>query len=219
MTTPQTAQRALAAQTAYLTARAYDGHGERATLGAITQHRIPADLALSCGLLAPENNSGAQWWAEWAQRDGSNATVYAYTSDGIGHGFVYDAAADFETLRDFETNLDAGMLTLWWELQGLWNDHVMSAPLLELSRANREAIKRHGQVQCIRAYEQHLLDGIGAAYVAQCEGLTTRQADAIIDAGRALVAHAYAMECHTGTAYTTLQGYVRINRGQTYHFD
>ena len=50
------------------------------------------------------------------------------------------------------------------------------------------AIKNYGMDTCRKAYEMHSRDGEGASTVGHYLGLTTRQADAAINAGRELCA-------------------------------
>src|SRR5262245_52898619 len=55
----------------------------------------------------------------------------------------------------------------------------------KLRRKAAKAVAQYGREVCIRAYLMHL-QGEGAATVGIYLGLTTRQADAAIDAGREL---------------------------------
>ncbi len=51
------------------------------------------------------------------------------------------------------------------------------------SRKTSQAIAKYGKDKCIRAHRMHTDDGEGASTVGFYLGLTTRQADAAINAG------------------------------------
>ena len=53
-----------------------------------------------------------------------------------------------------------------------------------ITKATKAAISRYSYAVCIEAFRSHDRDGEGAATIALGLGLTTRQADAAINAGR-----------------------------------
>lgn len=56
--------------------------------------------------------------------------------------------------------------------------------MTNLSRKAQQAVRKYGTKTCLDAYRHHRKDGEGAFTVGLLLGLTTRQADAAIDAGR-----------------------------------
>jgi hypothetical protein len=57
---------------------------------------------------------------------------------------------------------------------------------MKLNLKTKRAIQRYGMQVCIKAHELNCKDGEGASTIGIYLGLTTRQADAAIDAGREL---------------------------------
>jgi len=55
-----------------------------------------------------------------------------------------------------------------------------------LSNNAKRAIKKYGEARCLEAYLEHKVDGNGANTIGFGMGMTTRQADAAINAGREL---------------------------------
>lgn len=50
----------------------------------------------------------------------------------------------------------------------------------------KKAIAKHGREKCITAYRMNYVQGEGASTIGIEMGVTTRQADAMINAGRAI---------------------------------
>lgn len=55
---------------------------------------------------------------------------------------------------------------------------------ITLSPRSARAVAKHTLSLCVKAYQMHEVDGEGARTIGVYLGLTTRQADAVIDAGR-----------------------------------
>jgi hypothetical protein len=53
-----------------------------------------------------------------------------------------------------------------------------------MSNRTKQAIKKYGKETCIEAHRLNLEDGEGPSTIGIYLGLTTRQADSAIDAGR-----------------------------------
>lgn len=56
-----------------------------------------------------------------------------------------------------------------------------------LSNNAKRAVEKYGEARCLEAYRQNKVDGDGANTIGFGMGLTTRQADAAINAGRELL--------------------------------
>lgn len=54
----------------------------------------------------------------------------------------------------------------------------------KLSRTTKEAIKKHGLNNCLAAYHKNEVEGNGAKIIREDFNVTTRQCDAMINAGR-----------------------------------
>lgn len=63
-----------------------------------------------------------------------------------------------------------------------------------MKRSTKNAIATYGLDRCKRAYHLNHVDGEGASTVGIYLGMTTRQADAAINAGRELAKLAVAVE-------------------------
>lgn len=59
---------------------------------------------------------------------------------------------------------------------------------MNLSKTTKAAIYKYGSRICLLAYEKHINKGYGANTIGWELGMTTRQADAAINAGRELAA-------------------------------
>lgn len=53
-----------------------------------------------------------------------------------------------------------------------------------LSTKTERAVSKYGFANCVQAFEMHTRDGEGASTIGFTLGLTTRQADAAINAGQ-----------------------------------
>lgn len=58
-----------------------------------------------------------------------------------------------------------------------------------MTRKTRIALQKYGVALCVRAYKLNEFEGFGASSIGFELGLTTRQADSAIDAGREYTAH------------------------------
>lgn len=79
--------------------------------------------------------------------------------------------------------------------------------------ANTErAFRKYGQLACAKAFMLHHVDGEGGSTVGIYLGLTTRQADAAINAGREFFERQHRIETECLTCSVTFDRYVRANR-------
>ena len=81
-----------------------------------------------------------------------------------------------------------------------------------LSRKTRTALKAYGHETCAKAFLLHHCDGEGGRTVGFYMGLTTRQADAAIDAGEAFFRDQHRIETEMLTSSCSFDRYVRANR-------
>jgi hypothetical protein len=83
---------------------------------------------------------------------------------------------------------------------------------MPLSRKARTALKAYGHETCVQAFFRNELDGEGASTVGFYHGLTTRQADAAIDAGREFLLNEHRIEVECLTCSVHFSQYVRAVR-------
>lgn len=83
---------------------------------------------------------------------------------------------------------------------------------MTLSRKTTAALRRYGLPVCLEAFFRHQIDGEGASSIAFALELTTRQADAAIDAGRDYMRDQHRIEVEALTCSVDFRAYVRANR-------
>lgn len=76
----------------------------------------------------------------------------------------------------------------------------------------RRALKAYGEATCARAFILNHCDGEGGRTVGIYLGLTTRQADAAINAGEAFFREQHRIETECLTSSCSFDRYVKANR-------
>jgi hypothetical protein len=76
----------------------------------------------------------------------------------------------------------------------------------------KRALKAYGELTCARAFLMHHCDGEGGRTVGIYLGLTTRQADAAINAGESFFREQHRIETESLTSSCDFDRYVRANR-------
>jgi hypothetical protein len=81
-----------------------------------------------------------------------------------------------------------------------------------MNSTTKAAIAKYGRGVCAKAFAMHHIDGEGGSTVGIYLGLTTRQADAAINAGEEIFRNEYRIESEALTCSCSFIRYVQANR-------